>query len=166
MEFTGPPSWGSLILSWIRRLGFESWVCCCRGGRPRSKDLIFLTLLSSSREETVAPPCKVAGMKEKPLAQHRGSSPLSGTCCQGDYSNLSLRGSWALTATGKRMRWEHLLTPCTKINSKWIKDLSVRPESIKLLDQNIGRTPSDINPISTFLDLFPKAKEIKARINK
>ena len=64
------------------------------------------------------------------------------------------------------MRLEHSQTPYTEIKSKWIKDLNVRPETIKLLEENIGRNLFDINCSLIFLDLFPKAKGIKTKINK
>ena len=67
-------------------------------------------------------------------------------------------------ATRKRMKSEHSLTPYTKINSKWIKDLNVRPDTIKLLEENIGRTHVDINHSNTFLD--PSPRVMKTKINK
>ena len=66
----------------------------------------------------------------------------------------------------ERMKVEHFLTPCTKINSKWIKDLNVRPETIKLLEENIGRTLFDINCREIFFDLAPRIMKIKTKINK
>ena len=64
------------------------------------------------------------------------------------------------------MKLEHFLTPYTKINSKWIKDLNVRPETIKLLEENIGKTLSNINHSRTLYDPPPRILEIKAKINK
>ena len=64
------------------------------------------------------------------------------------------------------MKLEHSVTPHTQTNSKWIKDLNVRPETIKLLEENIVKTLFGINCSHVFLDLSPKAKEIKAKINK
>ena len=64
------------------------------------------------------------------------------------------------------MKLEHFVTAYTKINSKWIKDLNVRPETIKLLEENIGKTLSDINHRSILYDPAPRVMEIKAKINK
>ena len=64
------------------------------------------------------------------------------------------------------MKLGHSLIPHTKINSKWIKDLNVRPETIKLLEENIGKTLSDINHSSILYDPPPRVMEIKAKINK
>ena len=64
------------------------------------------------------------------------------------------------------MKLEHFLTPYTKINSKWIKDLNVRPETVKLLEENIGKTLSDINHSKILYDPPPRILHIKAKINK
>ena len=64
------------------------------------------------------------------------------------------------------MKVEHFLTPDTKINSKWIKDLNIRPETIKFLEENIGKTLSDINHSRILYDSPPRILEIKEKINK
>ena len=72
--------------------------------------------------------------------------------------------NWSITC--KRMKLEHFLTPYTKINTKLIKDLNVKQETIKLLEENIGKTLSDINHRRILYDPPPRLMEIKAKINK
>ena len=64
------------------------------------------------------------------------------------------------------MKLEHFLTPYTEINPKCIKDLNVRPKTIKLLEENIGRTLSDINHSKILYEPPPRVMEIKTKINK
>ena len=75
--------------------------------------------------------------------------------------NKWCRENW--TATCKRMKLEHLLAPYRKINSKWINDLNVRPETIKLFEENIGRTLDDINQSEILYDPPPRITEIKTK---
>ena len=64
------------------------------------------------------------------------------------------------------MKLDHQLTPYTKINSRWIKDLNISRNTIKVLEENIGRKISDIPCSNILTDMSPKARDIKERINK
>ena len=72
--------------------------------------------------------------------------------------------SW--TATCKKMKLDHQLIPYTKVNSRWIKDLNISHNTIKVLEENIGRKISDIPRNNILTDTSPKARDIKERINK
>ena len=74
--------------------------------------------------------------------------------------------SFTWTTLCKTMKLEYFLTPYTKINSKWIKDLNVRPQTMKLLEENIGRTLIDINQSKILYDPSPKVTEIKTTVIK
>ena len=79
-------------------------------------------------------------------------------------SNKRCWENWSTTFKG--MKLEHFLTPYTKINSNWIKNFNVSPETIKLLEENIGRTLSGINHSKILYNPPPKVMEIKAKVNK
>ena len=64
------------------------------------------------------------------------------------------------------MKSEHFLTPYTKLNSKWIKDLNVRPEAIKLLEKNIGDILFDIHHSKILFDPLPRVMEIETKVNR
>ena len=64
------------------------------------------------------------------------------------------------------MELDHLLTPHTQLNSKWIKDLNIRPKIIKVIEENIGSKISDIAHSNILLDISPQAKERKEKLNK
>ena len=70
------------------------------------------------------------------------------------------------TDTCKSMKLEHSLTPYRKINLKWIKDLNVKPDTIKLLEENLSRTLYDIHHSKILFDPAPREMEIQAKINK
>ena len=84
-----------------------------------------------------------------------------------EKDDLFSKNSWETwTATCKSMQPEQNVTPCTKINSKWLKDLNIRQDTIKLLEENTGKTLSDINLMNMFSGQSPKATERRAKRNQ
>ena len=90
-----------------------------------------------------------------------------GKTIQWRKDNLFSKWFWEnWTNVWKRIKLEYFLTPYTKISSKWIKDLNVRPETTKLLEENIGRSLFDINHSKILSDPPSRVMEIKTKINK
>ena len=92
-------------------------------------------------------------------------------CGKGDkniqWGKDNLFNKWEnCTATCKRMKSEHFPKPYKKRNSKWIKDLNIRPETVKLLEENRGRTLNDINQSKILYDPLPRVTEIKTKVKK
>ena len=116
--------------------------------------------------------------KYRPMEQDR--KPINKPCTYGylifdkggkniQWNKYSFFNKWCWenwTATCKRMKSEHFLTPYTKINSKWIKDLNVRPKTIKLSEENIDRTLDDKNQSKILYVPPPRVTEIKTKVNK
>ena len=85
------------------------------------------------------------------------------------WSKNSLFNKWcweSWTATCKKVKLDHQLTPYKKINSRWIKDLNISHDAIKVLEENIDRKISDIPHSNIFTDMSPRARDIKERINE
>ena len=85
------------------------------------------------------------------------------------WSKNSLFNQWCWeiwTATCKKIKLDHQLTPYTKMNSRWIKDFNISCNTIKVLEENIDRKISDIPCSNILTDTSPKARDIKERINK
>ena len=95
------------------------------------------------------------------------SSTKEARIYNGKKDNLFNKWCWEnWSTTCKRMKLEHFPTPHTKINSKWVKDLTIRPETIKLLEANIGKTLPNINHSRILYDPPPRVMGIKVKIKK
>ena len=129
----------------------------------------YTTKPQSSRQYSIGikTEIQINGTKQKAQRQNPRTygHNKGGKDIQWKKYNLFNKWCWEnWSTTCKRMKLKHFLTPHTKINSKWIKDLNVRPETIKLLEENIGKTLSNINHSRILYDPPPKILEIKAKI--
>ena len=105
--------------------------------------------------------------KNKPCTYGYFIFDKGGKNIQWGKDNLFNQWCWETwTAICKRVKLDHVLTPYTKINSKWNSDLNVRPKTIKLLEENIGKTINDLNQSKILYDPPPRVTEIKTKVNK
>ena len=110
---------------------------------------------------------KIESLEIKPCTYRYLIFDKGGKNIQWGKDSLFNKWCWEnWTATHKRIKLDNFLTPYIKINSKWIKDLGVKPDTIKLLEENIGSTLSDINHRKILYAPPPRVMEIKAKINK
>ena len=110
---------------------------------------------------------KIESSEINPCTYGYLSFDKGGKNIQWDKDSLFNKWCWEnWTATCTRIKVEHFLTPYTKINSKWIKDLNVTPETIKPLEENIGRTLDNRNQIKILYDPPPRVIEINIKVNK
>ena len=117
----------------------------------------------------ISPGCSLEGLIFKSFRGLPGGSVVKIHLTNIQWGKDSLFNKWCWenwTATCERMKLEHFITPYTKINSKWIEDLNIRTETIKPLEENLGRTLNDINQSRILYDPPPRVMEIKTKINK
>ena len=112
-------------------------------------------------------------MEENREPRNKPKSVWSINICQRGrsikWSKNSLFNKWCWeiwTATCKKMKLDHQLTPYTKINSRWIKDLNISFDTMEVLEKNIGRKISVISCTNIFTNMVPRARDIKEKINK
>ena len=131
------------------------------------KDTVIKTVWCWHKDRNIDQWSKIESTEINPHTYGHLTFDKGGKNIQGRKYNLF--NKWCLenwSTTCKRMKLEHFLTPYTKINSKWIRDLNVRPETIKFLEENTGKTLSDVNHNRTVYDPPPRVMELKAKINK
>ena len=124
--------------------------------------------------------CMVLAQNQKYRSMEQDTKPRNNWCTYGylifgkggnsiQWGKDSLFNKWCWenwTATCKRMKLEHCPIPYRKINSKWIKDLNLRPETLNLLEKNIGRTLFNTNHSKILSDPSLRVMEVKTKINK